>query len=214
MTGLFRYGRLPGYTPHCTAQSCPPRYPRSFAMKRLSAVFSARMGAVLASAALLSGCVVMPVEGGYRHHDRYEHYESHDRYDRYEGHHAHRYGHPPPPRAERRPRPPGPGYAWSQGRWVWSGQRYHWQPGRWHYVRPAPPPHVRPGPPPHAHRPGPPPHAQHPPRGHRAPAPPSARPERPHGHVPRPGQHQDPRRFFPRDPTPREPYRDRGPGGA
>ena len=153
-------------------------------MKRLSAVFSARMGAVLASAALLSGCVVMPVEGGYRHHDRYEHYESHDRYDRYEGHHAHRYGHPPPPRAERRPRPPGPGYAWSQGRWVWSGQRYHWQPGRWHYVRPAPPPHVRPGPPPHAHRPGPPPHAQHPPRGHRAPAPPSARPERPHGHVP------------------------------
>ena len=88
-------------------------------MKRLSAVFSARMGAVLASAALLSGCVVMPVEGGYRHHDRYEHYESHDRYDRYEGHHAHRYGHPPPPRAERRPRPPGPGYAWSQGRWVW-----------------------------------------------------------------------------------------------
>lgn len=56
-------------------------------MKRLSAVFSARMGAVLASAALLSGCVVMPVEGGYRHHDRYEHYESHDRYDRYEGHH-------------------------------------------------------------------------------------------------------------------------------
>ena len=77
-------------------------------MKRLSAVFSARMGAVLASAALLSGCVVMPVEGGYRHHDRYEHYESHDRY---EGHHAHRYGHPPPPRAERRPRPPGPGYA-------------------------------------------------------------------------------------------------------
>ena len=151
-------------------------------MKRLSAVFSARMGAVLASAALLSGCVVMPVEGGYRHHDRYEHYESHDRYDRYEGHHAHRYGHPPPPRAERRPRPPGPGYAWSQGRWVWSGQRYHWQPGRWHYVRPAPPPHVRPGPPPHAHRPGPPPHAQHPPRGHRAPAPPSARPERPHGH--------------------------------
>ena len=47
-------------------------------MKRLSAVFSARMGAVLASAALLSGCVVMPVEGGYRHHDRYEHYESHD----------------------------------------------------------------------------------------------------------------------------------------
>ena len=105
MTGLFRYGRLPGYTPHCTAQSCPPRYPRSFAMKRLSAVFSARMGAVLASAALLSGCVVMPVEGGYRHHDRYEHYESHDRYDRYEGHHAHRYGHPPPPRAERRPPP-------------------------------------------------------------------------------------------------------------
>ena len=101
-------------------------------MKRLSAVFSARMGAVLASAALLSGCVVMPVEGGYRHHDRYEHYESHDRYDRYEGHHTHRYGHPPPPRAERRPRPPGPGYAWSQGRWVWSGQRYHWQPGRWH----------------------------------------------------------------------------------
>ena len=97
-------------------------------MKRLSAVFSARMGAVLASAALLSGCVVMPVEGGYRHHDRYEHYESHDRYDRYEGHHTHRYGHPPPPRAERRPRPPGPGYAWSQGRWVWSGQRYHWQP--------------------------------------------------------------------------------------
>lgn len=50
-------------------------------MKRLSAVFSTRMGAVLASAALLSGCVVMPVEGGYRHHDRYENYESHDRYD-------------------------------------------------------------------------------------------------------------------------------------
>ncbi len=201
-------------TRHTALRSLATQIPKEFAMKRLSAVFR-RMGAVLASAALLSGCVVMPVEGGYRHHDRYEHYESHDRYDRYEGHHVHRYGHPPPPRAERRPRPPGPGYAWSQGRWVWSGQRYHWQPGRWHYVRPAPPPHVRPGPPPA--RPSP----------WAAPTCPNIRPggtasqrrlgpglSAPMGTSPPPAQHQDPRRFFPRDPTPPEPYRDRGPGGA
>lgn len=173
-------------------------------MERLSAVFSARMGVVLASAALLAGCVVAPVEGGdYRH-------------DRYKSHSYTRYGHPPPPRVERRPHPPGPDYVWSQGSWVWSGQRYQWRPGKWQYVRPAPPPRVRPGPPPHAQRPGPPPHAQRPgppPHAKPPPAPPAGKPARPHER-PKPPPHQkEPRHKFPVEPSP-PPYRDRGPGGA
>lgn len=147
----------------------------------ISAVLPVRWGAVLAAGVLLSGCVVTPVEGEYRH----------GHYDRNETVIYHRYGHPPPPRAERRPSMPGPGYAWEQGEWVWNAGRYHWRPGRWQYVRPVPPPHshVRPGPPPYV-RPGPPPPVR-PPAWHpnRPPPPPHigphTPPERPHVRPPR-----------------------------
>ena len=170
----------------------------------ISAVLPVRWGAVLAAGVLLTGCVVTPAEGEYRH----------GRYDRHETVIHHQYGYPPPPRAERRPRMPGPDYTWERGEWVWSAGRYHWRPGRWQYVRPGPPPHshMRPGPPPHV-RPGPPPHVR--------PGPPSH--ERPHTRPPRaerppqvrPHQEEPPRRGprFPREQEP-PPYRDRGPGGA
>jgi hypothetical protein len=41
-------------------------------------------------------------------------------------------GHEPPPlRYEARPVMPGPGYAWVDGYWSWSGARYVWVPGGW-----------------------------------------------------------------------------------
>ena len=41
-------------------------------------------------------------------------------------------GHEPPPlRYEVRPVMPGPGYAWTDGYWNWSGARYVWVPGAW-----------------------------------------------------------------------------------
>ena len=41
-------------------------------------------------------------------------------------------GHEPPPlRYEVRPAIPGPGYAWTDGYWNWSGARYVWVPGAW-----------------------------------------------------------------------------------
>ncbi len=211
MTGLFRYGRLPGYGLHATLHCAvlPTQIPKEFCHEALvccflpawalywpaqrccRAVWSCLWkGAIVTTIATNTTKVMIATIAT-------------------KAITPHRYGHPPPPRAERRPRPPGPGYAWSQGRWVWSGQRYHWQPGRWHYVRPAPPPHVRPGPPPTPIALG---------RPHM----PSIRPggtapqrrlapglSAPMGHVPPPAQHQDPRRFFPEDPTPPGPYRDR-----
>jgi hypothetical protein len=38
---------------------------------------------------------------------------------------------PPPLRYERRPPPPGQGYAWVDGYWGANGGRYVWIPGRW-----------------------------------------------------------------------------------
>lgn len=181
-------------------------------MLRFSAVFSARLGIALATGAVLAGCVVAPEDGGY-----------------YRGGHKTtiytRYGYPPPPRAEHRPRAPGPDHVWEQGRWVWNGQRYHWQPGRWQHVRPVPPPHSHKPPPPPAHKPPPPahkpglpPHVRPPgqqlrppppPSAHKPPRPPEhARPHPPKGEPPKKGMHR-----FPVEPPP-PPYRDRGPGGA
>ncbi len=41
-------------------------------------------------------------------------------------------GQPPPPiRYEERPPMPGPGYAWSDGAWVWAGGQYQWRRGEW-----------------------------------------------------------------------------------
>ncbi len=40
-------------------------------------------------------------------------------------------GAPPPLRYERRPPPPGEGYAWVDGYWGDQGGRYVWVPGRW-----------------------------------------------------------------------------------
>lgn len=39
----------------------------------------------------------------------------------------------PPPRRrhERRPAPPGRGYVWVPGFWVWQGNGYAWAPGHW-----------------------------------------------------------------------------------
>ena len=81
------------------------------------------------AAAVLTGCVVPPVEarGGY--------YESTTVvYDRY--------GSPPPARVEYRTVAPAPDYVWVGGAWEWSGSRYNWRPGRWDaprvgYVAPA-----------------------------------------------------------------------------
>ncbi len=41
---------------------------------------------------------------------------------------------PPAPIVERRPPPPGPGYAWRAGAWRWNGVRYVWRGG--YYVHP------------------------------------------------------------------------------
>lgn len=38
---------------------------------------------------------------------------------------------PPPIRYERRPPPPGEGYAWVDGYWGARDGRYYWVPGRW-----------------------------------------------------------------------------------
>jgi hypothetical protein len=40
-------------------------------------------------------------------------------------------GAPPPIRYERRPPPPGAGFAWVDGYWGNDGRRYNWVPGRW-----------------------------------------------------------------------------------
>ncbi|VUZ28786.1 Uncharacterised protein, partial [uncultured Comamonas sp.] len=111
---------------------------------------AARLGAALAAGAALAGCVVAPVESsGHVRHETVVYT---------------RYGYPPPPRVEHRPRPPGPDYRWEQGSWFWSGQRYQWQSGHW---MAPPPPVVRP--------PVVRPPAMRPPVHHVAPPPPAAR---------------------------------------
>jgi hypothetical protein len=42
-----------------------------------------------------------------------------------------RIGEPPPPRAYRVPRPPGPDYMWVEGYWYPQGSRYTWHNGYW-----------------------------------------------------------------------------------
>lgn len=159
-------------------------------MPVFSLITTARWGAALAAIAALGGCVVAPVESaGSYHHDHMV---------------VTRYGYPPPPRVERRPHAPGPHHTWEQGRWEWSGQRYHWHTGRWVMPHTAPrPPMVRPpvhsAPPPPMHRP--PvvrPRPSHPSsvRPHPQPRPPAVRPRPPHerpGHAgPRPSLRPQP----------------------
>lgn len=97
---------------------------------------------VAGAVALLSGCVVAPVDDGYADYG----YSSTTVYTTY--------GSPPPPRVEYRTVAPAPNYIWIGGDWFWTGNRYDWRPGRWappgyHYVPPPPPrPHFRPPPPP------------------------------------------------------------------
>ena len=42
-----------------------------------------------------------------------------------------RIGEPPPPRAYRVPRQPGPDYVWIEGYWYPQGSRYRWHDGYW-----------------------------------------------------------------------------------
>jgi hypothetical protein len=44
---------------------------------------------------------------------------------------------PPAPIVEPVPPPPGPGYYWIRGYWVWEGGRYVWHPG-YYILRPVP----------------------------------------------------------------------------
>ena len=88
---------------------------------------------VLGGAALLSGCVVAPVDDGYAGYG----YSSTTVYTNY--------GYPPPPRVEYRYAAPSPSYVWIGGDWLWTGSRYDWRPGRWappghRHVAPPPPP--------------------------------------------------------------------------
>lgn len=102
--------------------------------------------AVVGGAALLTGCVVAPLDDGYADYG----YTSTTVYTTY--------GHPPPPRVEYRYAAPSPSHIWVGGDWFWGGNRYDWRPGYWAPpgYRPAPrPPHpgyaprpsVRPAPP-------------------------------------------------------------------
>lgn len=68
--------------------------------------------AVVGSAALLSGCVVAPVEPAY-------------------GYSYTTYGSPPPVRYEAVPVAPSAAYVWTPGLWIWGGARYDWRPGYW-----------------------------------------------------------------------------------
>ena len=102
--------------------------------------------AAVAGTALLSGCVVAPLEDGYNDYG----YTSTTVYTTY--------GHPPPPRVEYRYAAPSPSHIWIGGDWFWGGSRYDWRPGYWAppgyrpVPRPphpgyVPPPPVRPMPP-------------------------------------------------------------------
>lgn len=156
---------------------------------------------VAGGAALLSGCVVAPLDDGYADYG----YSSTTVYTQY--------GYPPAPRVEYRTVAPSPHHVWEGGDWLWGGSRYDWRPGRWASpgYRPVPPPprpymHAPPSRPlfrpderrrlPHARpemsRPRPPegrPDGHRPPRQQMqqpwSPAP-QARPDRPRAHEARP----------------------------
>lgn len=109
-------------------------------------------------AAVLSGCVVAPLDDGYSDYG----YSSTTVYTNY--------GYPPPPRVEYRTVAPSPSYVWVGGDWLWSGSRYDWHPGRW-----APPGYrPMPRPPQHGYAPRPPVYPMPP-----TPSRPSIRPDEP-----------------------------------
>lgn len=86
--------------------------------------------AAIGGAALLSGCVVAPLNDGYADYG----YTSTTVYTNYD--------YPPPPRVEYRTIAPSPHHLWVDGGWYWGGSRYDWRPGRWAPpgYRHAPPP--------------------------------------------------------------------------
>lgn len=103
----------------------------SYHPRRISARLWAAAAAV-GGAALLSGCVVAPLDDGYTDYG----YTSTTVYTTY--------GHPPPPRVEYRYAAPSPTHIWVGGDWFWGGSRYDWRPGYWAPpgYRPVPrPPH-------------------------------------------------------------------------
>lgn len=103
----------------------------SYHSRRISARLWAAAAAV-GGAALLSGCVVAPLDDGYTDYG----YTSTTVYTTY--------GHPPPPRVEYRYAAPSPTHIWVGGDWFWGGSRYDWRPGYWAPpgYRPVPrPPH-------------------------------------------------------------------------
>lgn len=127
MTGVVRYGvinlefsmtQLADFLPTAlrTARTAPGRT----AVRGLGSVV------VLAGAAILSGCVVPPVDGGGYGNSGY--YESSTMV-------YNTYGSPPPPRVEYRTVAPGADYVWMGGDWEWGGRRYDWRPGRWEAPR-------------------------------------------------------------------------------
>lgn len=69
----------------------------------------------VATAILLAGCAVIPVE---RHHYREPAMVA-----------------PPPPRVEYVGPPPTAGYVWVPGFWNWEGGRYRWADGHWEAPR-------------------------------------------------------------------------------
>lgn len=71
--------------------------------------------ATLASASLLSACIVAPAGRPiYREPVMVA---------------------PPPPRVEYRTPPPAEGYIWISGFWNWEGGHHEWVPGRWEQSR-------------------------------------------------------------------------------
>lgn len=105
----------------------------SFAVFHHLPLSSARLwaaAAVVGGAAVLSGCVVAPLDDSYADYG----YTSTTVYTHY--------GYPPPPRVEYRYAAPTPSHIWIGGDWFWGGSRYDWRPGYWappgyrHSVRP------------------------------------------------------------------------------
>ncbi|MDH1701179.1 YXWGXW repeat-containing protein [Comamonas terrigena] len=92
---------------------------------RVLAVLAAAVGA-----AVLTGCVVPPVDGGYGYGGGGYYDSSTVVYTQY--------GSPPPPRVEYRTVSPYPDYVWVGGDWFWGGSRYDWRPGRWEPPHRAP----------------------------------------------------------------------------